>query len=121
MAGERSGPTSHQHLQGNPQTVDHIRPLGPGRSAFQSTGLVRYYESIMKIGIETVIWGSRFDNLDAALDLIAASGCHGVEFSQRPDQLPSIDSLMRRLQERGLILIGFRGGTVQERISYCRT
>jgi sugar phosphate isomerase/epimerase len=73
----------------------------------------------LKIAAQTVIWGNRLPDLARMLDIIAASGCEGVEFSQRPDQLGEATDLRRLLAERGLALVGFSGGTVDERIRYC--
>ena len=42
------------------------------------------------------------------LDLLAARGCEGVEFSQRPEQLGDPIKLDQLLADRGLTLLGRR-------------
>ena len=72
----------------------------------------------MKVGAQTVVWGNRFD-LPTVLDVIAAAGCLGVEFSQRPEMLGDLNILLRLLKERDLSLIGLSGDTLQARMDYC--
>lgn len=73
----------------------------------------------MKIGFDTTAWGERIDDLESALDTIASAGYQGVEFAQRPEQLGNIDTLLHLLYERGLILVGLRGGSLLERMMFC--
>lgn len=38
----------------------------------------------MKVGIETILFGPRVDDIEAMLDIIVETGFQGVEFSQSP-------------------------------------
>ena len=73
----------------------------------------------MKIGYQTIIWGGRFDNIESALDAIAAAGYRGVEFAQRPQHLPPLHTLLEMLKKRGLAFLGLAGGMLWERVEYC--
>jgi sugar phosphate isomerase/epimerase/nitrogen-specific signal transduction histidine kinase len=73
----------------------------------------------VKIAANTLIWGNRVHDLARKLDFLAAHGCQGVEFSQRPEQLGDPRDLGQLLADRGLTLLGLSGGTVDERIKYC--
>jgi len=73
----------------------------------------------VKIGANTLIWGNRLDDLARMLDFLAANGCEGVEFSQRPEQLGDPRDLRQLLADRGLALLGLSGGSVIERVKYC--
>ena len=73
----------------------------------------------MKIAANTLIWGNRAVDLPKMLDFLAANGCEGVEFSQRPERLGDPHDLRQLLADRGLVLLGLSGGTVDERIKYC--
>jgi signal transduction histidine kinase/sugar phosphate isomerase/epimerase len=74
----------------------------------------------MKLGFQTILWGPRLDDVDGILDALTAAGFQGVEFSQRPEQLNDIAQLCRSLDQRGLAFLGLAGGTLQERMEYCR-
>src|SRR5262245_11433755 len=78
----------------------------------------------MRLGFQTIIWGPRIEDLDGALEIIAAAGFEGVEFAQRTDMLGlglnhPIDELHRKLERRKLELIGFAGGSLRERLEFC--
>jgi signal transduction histidine kinase/sugar phosphate isomerase/epimerase len=83
----------------------------------------------VNIGYQTIVFGSRLDDLDAALDTIAAVGFRGVEFAQRPEMIrvraasrsrPVTSAELReRMEARGLTFLGMAGGTVEERIAFC--
>ncbi len=86
----------------------------------------------MKIGCETIIFGAQLDDLDHTLATLAHLGFSGVEFSQRPRRIylydsatgshhpVSIEELASRLKANGLTFLGMAGGTVAERIDFCR-
>jgi signal transduction histidine kinase/sugar phosphate isomerase/epimerase len=77
----------------------------------------------MKLGFQTIIWGPRIEDLEGALDIIAAAGYQGVEFAQRPDmlhQVRSIYTLLELLEKRHLALIGLAGGSLHERMRFCQ-
>ena len=81
----------------------------------------------MKIGIETLVWGPRIEDLKYTLDAIVAAGYQGVEISQRRERLglgdraneANIENLLQLLRDRNLVLIGLAGGTLLERIDFC--
>ncbi len=93
------------------QPVSHNHKVDPLRAT-------RYFQLRMKVGAQTVVCGNSFE-LPTVLDVIAAAGCLGVEFSQRPGALGDLDDLLRLLEERRLELIGLSGDTLQARIDYC--
>lgn len=83
----------------------------------------------MRFGFQTVLWGSRVDDLDHMLDVISACGYEGVEFAQshndlfiwengRQRSVGSIEALLSRLESRRLTLIGVVGGTLEERAEF---
>jgi signal transduction histidine kinase/sugar phosphate isomerase/epimerase len=78
----------------------------------------------MKIGFRTNIWGHRIDDLEHALALIAGARFQGVEICQSPRTLLDLDidieQLMKMLKEKGLKLAGLSGGSLGERMTYCR-
>ena len=89
----------------------------------------------MRFAFQTVIWGCRIHDLELVLDILAACGYQGVEFSQRPEQIcvrdptfpdsgrqvRDIDELLHLLQVNGrnLTLVGLAGGTLRERMDFC--
>jgi hypothetical protein len=74
----------------------------------------------MKLGFQTILWGPRLDDLDGILNALAEAGFQGVEFSQRPEQLKDVTQLCRSLEKRGLAFLGLVGGSLQERMDFCR-
>ena len=80
-----------------------------------------------RLGYQTIIWGPQIDDLEGVLDVICKAGYEGVEIAQRPTMIRmkgklshvGIDELCRLLEERDLSLLGFAGGTLEERLSYC--
>ncbi len=74
----------------------------------------------MKIGFKSRLWGSRIDNIEEVLDLIADAGYQGVEFSQRPENLgcKDIDELQTLLIKRNLILLSLTCGSLGERLTF---
>lgn len=85
----------------------------------------------MKIGFGTVLWGRRIDDLEYALDVIAACGYKGVEFAQHHEEIfvrcgdegrirpvSGIEELLDLMDARGLELLGLVSGTLAERISF---
>jgi signal transduction histidine kinase/sugar phosphate isomerase/epimerase len=86
----------------------------------------------MKVGFETIIFGSEIEDLGSVLDMIAGLGYEGVEFSQAPDRifirqepekddLVSIDAkrLETEMKARNLVFLGMAGGTLEERMDFC--
>ena len=41
----------------------------------------------MRVGLETILFGHRIDDLETTLDVVVAAGYQGVEFSQSPRML----------------------------------
>jgi signal transduction histidine kinase/sugar phosphate isomerase/epimerase len=90
----------------------------------------------MRFGYQTIIWGRRIDDLEYVLDVISACRFEGVEFFQKPEDIcirdtsvkngrrpvRDIDELLALLQSKGrnLTLLGIGGGTLHERIVFCR-
>lgn len=79
----------------------------------------------MRLGIGTVFWGRRIDDLDYALKLFAACGYQGVEFAQHHSQLfvregktarpIKLKELLDRLRFHNLELIGLVAGSLRQR------
>lgn len=81
----------------------------------------------MRLGFQSVIWGSRIDDLDYMLDVVKACGYEGVELSQHHKNIflrengrsrpvgNTIEPLLRRFKAHGLVLTGLVGGTLRER------
>ena len=78
-----------------------------------------------------MLWGRRIDDLEYALDVIAACGYEGVEFAQHHDQifvrkeegrgvrkLRGVGELLAHLEKRGLKLIGLVAGTLTDRTRF---
>jgi sugar phosphate isomerase/epimerase len=85
----------------------------------------------MRPGFGTVLWGRRVDDLEYALDVIAACGFKGVELAQHHEEiflrqcanggvrrLQGVEELLQHLDQRGLKLIGLAGGTLKERAAF---
>ena len=86
---------------------------------------------MMRLGFQTVVWGRRIDDLDHLLAVLAACGYEGVEFGQNhrdiyvwEDGIPQAIGTFQRLKEcvhaHGIELIGLVGGTLEERMAFCR-
>ncbi len=86
----------------------------------------------MRCGFQTLSWGRRIEDLDLALDQIAACGYEGVEIAQAPGDIwihdphskshrsvESISEILTRLASRKLTLIGLAGGSLEQRIKFC--
>lgn len=77
----------------------------------------------MKFAFETVPYGRRIVDTPSVMREIAAHGYHGVEFAQHPKLLGGIndvDHLYSLAAEFGLTILGFVGGTLSERMEFCR-
>ncbi len=74
----------------------------------------------MRIGFQTIVWGPRVRDLKYMLDVIEAAGYEGVEFFQRPEVIQSVADLPKLLEEHHLKLIGLSGGSLGERMNFCR-
>ena len=84
-----------------------------------------------KVGLQTIIFGRRIDDLAGVLRLIQASGYRGVEFSQPPRLIRETvngspathpvkaQRLLQLLDDHGLALLGLAGGSVRERMDFC--
>jgi signal transduction histidine kinase/sugar phosphate isomerase/epimerase len=73
----------------------------------------------MRIGYQTAIWGTEFDDYKKAFDAIAAAGFKGIELAQHPKLLKNIDFIIQALEERNLTFIGMTRGSLKERVSFC--
>ena len=77
-------------------------------------------KTTMKIGFQTIVWWPFTDPLEYRLEVIAGAGYQGVEFKERPDELPPIEELQKLLKKYNLELIGLSGGSLKSRIKYCK-
>jgi signal transduction histidine kinase/sugar phosphate isomerase/epimerase len=73
----------------------------------------------MKVGIQTILWGTKVPDLAGMLGQIASYGFQGVEFAQSPRALPTLPQLLSLLETHNLELVGLAGGTLRERVAYC--
>jgi sugar phosphate isomerase/epimerase len=88
----------------------------------------------MRVGLQTILWGRRIDDLDLVLDQIAACGYQGIEIAHDPDELwfwdetqqrsrhiEKISELLEMLERpgRNLKLIGLAGGPLKKRMEFC--
>ena len=76
-------------------------------------------QSEIKLGFQTIIWGARFGDLDAVLEVIKCAGYDGVEFAQAPQHLGPLGRLLEQLGD--LTLLGFAGGTLDQKVKYCES
>lgn len=75
----------------------------------------------MRVGIQTVSWGPRPRiSINTMLEEAKRAGYEGVELMQDPRVLGEPEQLVTALQDHGLTLLGFSGGSVEERIEYVR-
>lgn len=72
----------------------------------------------MKVGLQTISWGSQIDNIQALAETAQQLGYQGIEFAQRVETLPSSEGLALLLKEHDLAFVGFAGGCLSDRISY---
>ena len=84
----------------------------------------------MRLGFQTLPWGRRIDDLDHTLAVIVACGYEGVEFGQshvdifvrdngQSKPIGTFRRLKERLEKHNLKLIGFVGGSLEERMAFC--
>ena len=81
----------------------------------------------MRFGFQTIVFGSKIDNLEGVLDIVAGCGFGGVEFSQTPQRLwrrgatgpVSRQELKALLDDRGLTFLGLSGGSLEQRMGFC--
>ena len=67
----------------------------------------------MRVGFETVSWGSFPPNFAQLVEEAGALGFHGLQIAQRPEQLGlSVDELCCLLDNAGLHLISISAGSV---------
>jgi len=84
---------------------------------------------MLKFGFQSIIYGGMIEDVVHVLDVVAASGFRGIEFSQSPDHIKvksngasrqvKANELRRLLDERGLKLLGLAGGSIKERMRFC--
>lgn len=74
----------------------------------------------MKVGFQTIVWWPFREPLEYRLKVIAAAGYQGVEFMERPYELPPVEKLLKLLKQYDLELIGLAGGSIKSRMEYCR-
>ncbi|MBM3217064.1 sugar phosphate isomerase/epimerase, partial [Candidatus Poribacteria bacterium] len=74
----------------------------------------------LKIGFQTILWGPRLPSVEHVLHILTQAGFQGVEFAQRPKYLGSIDDLLRTAERIGMRLLGLAGGTIRERVEFCK-
>lgn len=70
--------------------------------------------------MQTLAWGSYVSDWGRMIRAIADLGFEGVEFAQHPQNLPRPKQLATYLQENKLQFIGMTGGSLQERVEFCR-
>lgn len=74
----------------------------------------------MKVGVQSIIWGTNFENIEAILSEASQLGFEGVEFCQSPDILPSPKEMIELLKDYDLKLLGPSGGNLRSRLDYAR-
>ena len=75
----------------------------------------------MHVGIQTISWGPRPRiSINAMLGEAKRAGYAGVELMQDPRVLGDPQQLLVALKQHDLTLLGFSGGSVEERIEYVR-
>lgn len=74
----------------------------------------------MKIGIQTISWGTRIDDLRLLAAQVSHLGYQGLEFAQNVNTLGSPDELCRILNEHQLSAVGFAGGSLRSRAAYAQ-
>lgn len=72
----------------------------------------------MKIGIQTISWGTRISNLDELARQVAALGYQGLEFAQNVRTLPPPNELRQITDDNGLAIVGFAGGPLASRADF---
>ena len=91
----------------------------------------------MKLGFQTILYGSHIDDLKEMLQTVAGAGFQGVEFFQHPHNIRlrrgnggacervNVADLAGCLKECGLVhghpltFLGLTGGTLADRIAFC--
>jgi len=73
-----------------------------------------------KIGIQTISWGSRIEDINLALSQIGQLSYNGVEFAQSVDVLGPAAELGKMLNEYKLCPIGLAGGSLLSRVEYAQ-
>jgi sugar phosphate isomerase/epimerase len=87
----------------------------------------------MRICYQTVIWGRRIDDLEMVFSQLEAIGYEGIEFAQAPSELyvrcgvdspasrpvRDIRELLDLARKHNIEVLGFAGGTLEERIAFC--
>ncbi|MFX0194577.1 MAG: TIM barrel protein [Candidatus Hodarchaeota archaeon] len=74
----------------------------------------------MKVACQTILWGTKFDDPVEVFQTIYELGFAGVEIAQPPSALPKPNELQAIFEALGLEFVGFYGGSLAERMKYCR-
>jgi sugar phosphate isomerase/epimerase len=72
----------------------------------------------MKLGLQTISWGSTPMSVDGILACAQTLGCEGVELAQIVDLLGSVEQISDQASQRGLRIAGLAGGSLRSRIPY---
>jgi inosose dehydratase len=81
---------------------------------------LRYFVRVMRVGIQTISWGPRPRSIETMLGEAKRAGYEGVELMQDLGVLGEPEHLLAALKKHDLTLLGFSGGSVEERIDYVR-
>ncbi len=74
----------------------------------------------MRVGCQTILWGTQLDDPVEVFQTIYELGFQGVEIAQPPSVLPRPNEMRAILEHLGLEFVGFYGGSLAERLKYCR-
>ena len=72
----------------------------------------------MRVGLQTISWGTSSKTLRAMLEDIKLAGYSGVEIAQVREDFPDHSAFFDALTENGLALIGVAGGSLDDKISF---
>lgn len=76
----------------------------------------------MKLGLQTICWGPRIQDVEYLCKLASALGFQGIEFAQPPPDIGGvgIHDLLDMMKKHRLELIGLAGGSLVERVEFCK-
>lgn len=72
----------------------------------------------MKIGIQSISWGTQIDDFAAFAKSVREAGYDGVEISQKTRHLCPPSELRAILDDAGIALVGLAGGSLIDRASF---
>lgn len=72
----------------------------------------------MKIGLQTIVWGTTFQDMNSVVGVARQLGYEGLEFGQIPERLGPASDLRRLLADNEIYPVGLTGGSLQSQIEY---